>query len=133
MGVPAGAKIPLLIQELDDSGRAALEANQPIIERLARLESISDAPAPKGAVTVAARGGTMCLPLADVIDIAAEKARLEKELEKISKDINAMQGRLSNENFIARAQPEVIEETKQRLEDAKSTYDKLKILINNLA
>jgi valyl-tRNA synthetase len=116
MGVPAGAKIPLLIQELDDAGRAALTANQPIIERLARLENITHGDAPKGSVTVAVRGGTMALPLADVIDIAAEKTRLEKTATKLAKEIGGLSGRLSNPKFVDSAPEEVVEETRNNLQ-----------------
>ncbi len=115
MGVPAGAKIPVLVQELDDESRSFLTANQNVIERLARIESFSNAPAPKGAVTVTVRGGSMALPLADIIDIESEKARLEKSAQKLAKEMGGLSGRLNNAKFIASAPDEVVEETRMNL------------------
>ena len=56
----------------------------------------------------------MALPLEGVIDFAAEKARLNKELEKIGKDSAAIDGRLDNPGFVAKAPEEVLEETRER-------------------
>jgi valyl-tRNA synthetase len=116
MGVNAGAKIPLVILDLDDQAKTAFDNNAVMIQWLARIDSVVSADAaPKGAVTLAVQGGTLCLPLADVIDLDAEKARLNKTLDKLSKDITATEGRLSNERFVANAPPEVIEENRARV------------------
>ncbi len=116
MNVPAGAKVPLLSVELDDEGRKALASNENLILRLARLESIASADtAPGGSATIAVEGGTFALPLADIIDIEAEKIRLSKSLEKLGKDIAGLNGRLSNARFIESAPPEVVEETRDLL------------------
>jgi valyl-tRNA synthetase len=53
------------------------------------------------------------LPLEGVIDFAAERARLSKELEKIAKDSAAIDGRLNNPGFVAKAPPEVLEESRE--------------------
>ncbi len=57
---------------------------------------------------------TVALPLEGVIDFAAEKARLSKELEKLAKDMAAIDGRLNNPGFVAKAPPEVLEESRER-------------------
>jgi valyl-tRNA synthetase len=57
---------------------------------------------------------TIALPLEGVIDFAAEKARLSKELEKIAKDMAGIDGRLNNAGFVAKAPPEVLEESRER-------------------
>ena len=115
MGVPAGAKIPMIKQELDPDGETALNANQTLITRLARISDITPGDAPKGAVTVAVRGGTFALPLAEVIDISAEKARLQKSQGRLSKEIGGLSGRLKNPKFAASAPPEVVQETRDNL------------------
>jgi len=77
MNVNAGAKLPLVQLELDDAGEGRLERNRALIERLARVsEFVTADAAPKGSVTLPVQGGAFCLPLADVIDVSAEKARL---------------------------------------------------------
>ena len=53
-----------------------------------------------------------CLPLADIIDVAEEIARLEKTLGKLDKEIGGLLGRVNNPKFVASAPPEVVEETR---------------------
>jgi len=126
MRVNAGAKIPMVQLELDDLGKAALERNLPMIMRLARIEEITEASeAPKGAVTMAVEGGTFCLPLADIIDIDAEKARLTKLIEKLEKELNGIKGKLSNEKFVNNAPEAVVAENRARIETGG---EELKIL-----
>ena len=102
--VPVGAKVPLIQVELDEAGGRALERNRALIERLARVAEFQTADAPpKGAVTIPVQGGLFCLPLADVIDIAAERARLDKATDKLGKEMGGLEKKLSNEKFIANA------------------------------
>jgi len=116
MRVNAGAQIDMITLELDAAGQTALTGNLSMIKRLARIENLSTAKtAPKGAVTLAVTGGTFCLPLADVIDIAAEKARLAKALDKLGKEQSALSGKLANEKFLANAPPEVVQTQRDRL------------------
>ena len=62
--------------------------------KLARIDSLTEAPEfPKGSITVAVEGGSFGLPLADIIDIGAEKARLEKSVGKLQKDLGGLNGR----------------------------------------
>ncbi len=126
MNVPASLKVDLLQLDLDENGRAAYARNAALIERLARIGSVTEADAmPKGSATIAVAGGTYCLPLADIIDIDAEKARLEKTLGKLSKDIGGLNGRLSNPKFAESAPPEVVEETKELLVEKEAEAERL--------
>jgi valyl-tRNA synthetase len=70
--------------------------------------------------------------LADFIDITKEKERLNTEMTKVQSDIKSMESRLANEHFVAKALPEVIEETQTRLDACKITYDKLHNIIGKL-
>ncbi len=116
MNVPAGLKIPVLLQELDEAGRAALASNEALIRRMARVETISEqAELPKGCITIAVQGGTFALPLAEIIDVDAEKLRLSKALEKLSKEIRGLAGRVNNPKFTASAPAEVVAETRANL------------------
>ncbi len=133
MRVPAGAKIPMVQLELDSAGVDALARNEVLVKRLARVEAITLADqAPKGAVTVAVEGGTFCLPLADIIDVAAEKARLEKAMLKLSKEIGGLRGKLSNEKFLARAPEVVVTENRENLARVESEADKINEAIKRL-
>jgi valyl-tRNA synthetase len=125
MHVPAGLQVPLLVTDLDAKGHAAWDRNEAMIKRLARVEALGRADTfPKGTVSLAVPGGTFGLPLADIIDISEEKARLQKTLDKLAKELGGLRGRLNNPKFAESAPEEVVEETRANLalreeEDAK--------------
>jgi len=116
MHVPAGAKVAMIQLDLDAAGQAALDGNLAMVQRLARIASVTSASvAPKGAVTLAVEGGTFCLPLADVIDIDSEKARLQKTLDKLAKEATGLQAKLANQKFLAKAPEKVVQTQRDRL------------------
>ncbi|MEL6957637.1 MAG: valine--tRNA ligase [Pseudomonadota bacterium] len=115
MNVPAGLYVPLIQTDADDSAKSAWAANETLIKRLARVDSLTEGTAPKGALTVATKGATFALPLAEIIDVDAEKARIAKALAKVEKEAAGLKGRLSNPKFAANAAPEVVEEAKENL------------------
>ena len=134
MHVPAGAKLPLLQLDLDAAGQAAWDRNATLIQRLARVISLSKVSAlPKGAVTIPVEGGTFALPLADVIDVAEEQARLEKTLGKLAKDLGGLRGRLNNPKFVASAPEDVIVETRDLLAQKEDEDAKLRAALDRLA
>ena len=125
--VPVGAKVPLIQIELDAAGAGALERNRALIERLARVEEFQTADAPpKGAVTLPVQGGLFCLPLAGVIDVAEERARLEKAVDKLGKEIAGLEKKLANDKFVANAPEEVVDEARARLDDLQEEAAKLR-------
>ncbi|MBK1635222.1 valine--tRNA ligase [Rhodovulum adriaticum] len=134
MRVPAGAQVPMLYTELDTHGRAAWDRNEALIKRLARIESLDAADAlPKGCITIAVEGGTLGLPLAGIIDVAAEKARLEKSLAKLEKELGGLQGRLKNPKFVESAPEDVVEETRDLAAAKSEEADKLRAALARLA
>ena len=88
---------------------------------------------PKGAITIAVEGGLFGLPLADIIDVAEEKARLEKTLAKLEKEIRGLAGRLSNPKFAESAPAEVVEETRDNLAAREEEAAKLREALSRLA
>ena len=78
-----------------------------------------------GAVQLVVRGELVELPLAGVIDLAAERARLAKEMAKCDADIARVDAKLSNPNFAARAPEEVVEEEKEKREEAHARKGKI--------
>ncbi len=134
MHVPAGLQIPVLQVELDPAGQAAWDRNAALIQRLARIDSLTAVETmPKGAITVAVEGGLFGLPLADIIDVTEEKARLEKTLTKLEKEIAGLAGRLKNPKFAASAPPEVVEETRDNLAAREGEAGKLRAALDRLA
>ncbi|WP_372893464.1 valine--tRNA ligase [Rhodosalinus sp.] len=116
MHVPAGAYVPVLATEMDAGGRAAWSRNEALIKRLARIASLEEVDAfPRGTATVALEGTTLGLPLEGLIDVAEEKARLEKTQARLDKEIRGLEGRLSNPDFAANAPGDVVEEARENL------------------
>lgn len=115
MGVPAGAKLDLIVTQADAAAREALAANAPLIERLARVNAPVDGTTGRGMIAVAAPGASFALPIGEVIDASAEAARLEKSLARSEKDAGGLRGRLGNPRFVENADAEVIEETRGKL------------------
>jgi valyl-tRNA synthetase len=97
-----------------------------VIKRMARLSDISFADrAPDGAVQILVRGEVAALPLKGVIDVAAERTRLDKEIAKADADIKRAESKLANEKFVANAAEEVVEEEREKREAALARKAKL--------
>jgi valyl-tRNA synthetase len=93
---------------------------------MARLAEISFADrAPEGAVQLLVRGETVALPLKGVIDLAAERTRLDKEIAKADADIKRVDAKLGNEKFVANAPDEIVEEEKEKREAAVARKEKI--------
>jgi valyl-tRNA synthetase len=134
MNVPAGAKVPFLRLASDETSTTAWARNEAMILRQARIEALTDASsAPKGSATIAVHGATFALPLEGLIDVAAEKARLEKSLGKLAKEMGGLNGRLSNPKFLQSAPDDVIAETKELLSEKKEEEARLKTALERLA
>ncbi len=134
MHVPVGLKLDMLALAMDEAARGAWARNETLIKRLARLESLTDASAaPKGAITLAVDGATFAIPLDGVIDIAEEKARLTKSLDKLAKEIGGLKGRLNNPAFVASAPEEVVDEARANLEAREDEAAKLQAALSRLA
>jgi valyl-tRNA synthetase len=118
MNVPAAAKVPLVLIEAGEAAKARAERHNDTIVRLARLESIGlAAAAGKGSAQVVAGDTTAALALAGIIDMAAERARIAKEIGKVANEIKKVVDRLGNPQFMARAPEEVVEELRERQAD----------------
>jgi valyl-tRNA synthetase len=103
------------------------------IRRLVRLSSISIAPnAPQGALALIVRGEIAALPLAGVIDFAAEKARLEKEMARVDSDIARIDAKLANVDFLRRAPEEVVDGERVKREEAATRRTKIKEALERL-
>ncbi|PIE09330.1 MAG: valine--tRNA ligase [Rhodobacterales bacterium] len=133
MNVPAGLYVPILRLEGDDASRAAWAANEVMIKRLARIDSLEDAAsAPKGSMTVATPGATFALPLADIIDVSAEKARISKNLVKTEKEAMGLRKRLDNPKFRANADDDVVAEAEANLAAREAEIAQLSTALERL-
>jgi len=134
MHVPVGLKLDMLALGMSDAAQAAWTRNETLIKRLARVESLTAAAAaPKGSLAIAAEGANFAIPLEGIIDIAAEKARLVKSLEKLEKEIAGLTTRLSNPKFIESAKEEVVDEARANLEARSDEAAKVRTAVARLA
>ncbi|KKC39475.1 hypothetical protein WH87_04545 [Devosia epidermidihirudinis] len=119
MNVPASAKLPLVVIGAGEETLRRLVAGTSLITRLARLDSISpQATIPGESAQFVVGESTFALPLAEFIDIPTEKLRLEKEIGKLDAEVSQIDKKLGNEQFVAKAPEEVIDEQKARREAA---------------
>ncbi len=131
--VPVGLKVDLVAMTLSPDARAAWQRNESLIRRLARIETFTEGPAPKGSITLALDGATFAIPLSGIINIAEEKARLSKTMEKLSKEIHGLKGRLDNPAFAISAPEEVVEEARANLAARADEAAKLQAALTRLA
>jgi valyl-tRNA synthetase len=126
MNVPAGARVSLLIKGASAESLRRLSRYRDHIAALARLGTIAETgEIPAGAVQIVLEEAVLVLPLADVIDLAQERSRLEKELNRIEGEISRLDAKLGNESFVARAPAEVVDEQRERREEAAAARGKL--------
>jgi valyl-tRNA synthetase len=120
------AATPLALIGATDETRARAGRWADFLKRLARVSEIEFADvAPQGSVQLVVRGEVAALPLKGIIDVAAEKARLEKEIAKVDADIKRVDAKLGNPNFVANAPEEIIEGEREKREEAEARREKI--------
>jgi valyl-tRNA synthetase len=126
MNIPPATLIPLVLSGASTETKERAQRWNDTVKRLARLADISfaDRP-PEGAVQLLVRGEVVALPLKGVIDLSAEKARLDKEIVKADADIKRVDAKLGNEKFVANAPEEIVEEEKEKREAAVARKAKI--------
>jgi valyl-tRNA synthetase len=133
MNVPASAQIALLVKDANSHTQYLIEIYKNILLRMARLSSIElTAQAPKGSLQTIVHEATFILPIADIIDLDKERGRLKKEIERLSHEIGKVDQKLANQDFIAKAAPDIIEEQKLRKQQAELTIQKLSQALTQL-
>jgi len=133
MGVAPATPLPLLLVKASDATRAVVAAWGDTIQRLARVSGFAFVDAqPAGSATILIRDVVAALPLAGIVDIAGETARLEKEVAKERAEIAKVDAKLGNADFLARAPEEVVEENRERREASLERIEKLEAALDRL-
>jgi valyl-tRNA synthetase len=126
MNIPPATKIPLVLAGASAETKARAGRWAEFLQRLARVPEISFADAaPAGSVQLVVRGEVAALPLKGLIDVGAERTRLEKEMAKADADIKRVDAKLSNEKFVANAPAEIIEGEKEKRQEAEGRRGKI--------
>ncbi|KAA3666685.1 valine--tRNA ligase [Pectobacterium carotovorum] len=119
MNIAPGKPLEVLLRDVTAEAQRRVEENRSFIQTLARLESITLLPAgDKGPVSVTKliEGAELLIPMAGLIDKAAELDRLTKEVAKIEAEIERIESKLSNEGFVARAPEAVVAKEREKLD-----------------
>ena len=121
--VPGSAQIPLVLVAASSQTKERAARWSDMIKRLARVSDVVTADvAPSQSIGLVIRGEVVALPLEGIIDIPAERQRLNKEIEKIDSEAVKIENKLANADFMARAPEEVVDEQRERLEAAGSNW-----------
>ncbi|MFZ5729615.1 MAG: valine--tRNA ligase [Phenylobacterium sp. RIFCSPHIGHO2_01_FULL_70_10] len=134
LNVPPSARPELLVIEASADQRRVLEEAAAVIGQTLRVAGVRSADrAPEGAIPFVVEGATLALPVAEFIDLAAERARLTKEIAAHAADMERTAKKLNNPDFVARAPEEVVEENRERLAEAEAAKAKLEAALERLA
>ena len=135
LNVPGGAKIRLEVKDANAVTQKRLQTHSDVIEKMMRLSGapVMTSEVVKGAAQTIVDEATLILPLADVIDLDQERARLAKESAKWEDEIRKVEVKLANKDFVDRAPPEVLEEHNERKANAEAMIAKLAAAQKSLA
>ncbi|MGB5723289.1 MAG: class I tRNA ligase family protein, partial [Parasphingorhabdus sp.] len=133
LNIAPGTKMSAHVRDGSEGLSDQIARHGAALDRVGRLESVSFDVAPEGpSAQIVVDGATYVLPLADAIDIAAEKGRLNKALEASQKEAKSLSGRLSNPNFVEKAKPEAVEKARADLADKEAEAERLQAAIDQL-
>ncbi|NIK69853.1 valine--tRNA ligase [Paenibacillus sp. BK720] len=135
VNVPMSKKVELMIKPSGEAEAAIVSRNEEFIRRFCGTSSFETGlglAAPDKAMTAIVTGAELYLPLAGLIDISQEIARLEKELATLNSEVERVEKKLGNEGFVAKAPAKVIEEERAKMADYAGKRDKVLARIEEL-
>ncbi|MBA4089849.1 MAG: valine--tRNA ligase [Sphingobium sp.] len=133
LNVPPGAKLPMVVRDAAEETHRRLDRQGVALARLGRVESLTFGEPPAGgAAQIVVDEATFILPLAGVIDIAAEKTRLAKALAAAEKERDGLGGRLSNASFVEKAKPEAVAKAREDHAEKTAEAERLKAALERL-
>ena len=135
-GIPPSKKIKYLVKPDTEAWAGMLEADTGSIQGLLRAESLTvdSSPAPEQAMpSGVSRLGTIYMPLEGVVDIEAEKKKLEAQLASVAQNLTRVTGKLANEAFVAKAPKEVVEKQRVRKRELLEEREKIEKILETLS
>ena len=136
MNLPASAKLHIYLKDAGEASQRRIKEYQNIICALARLEKAEDlgnAPITADMVSSVFKEGTLLLPLKGIVDFAAERERLGKELDALNKNLEGYARKLNNPSFVERAPAKVVEEERRRQTEALESKAKVEEALSRIA
>ncbi len=133
MNVPGNVQMPVVLVGADAPLQARAHKWQETMGRMARTSGLESATSsPKGAAQFLVRGTVVALPLAGIVDLANEAARLKKEIARLDGEIGKTEAKLANKDFVARAPEEIVEENRERVVEWSRAVEKLKAALTRV-
>ena len=136
MNLPAGAKLHAYVKDASAVTLTTIDRQKTLICKLARLEeldALGNRDVTKDMVQTVSREAAILIPLKGVVDFEAERARLQKELETLNKNLEGYSRKLSNESFVAKAPAAVVAEEKRRQAEAQENKAKVEEALARIA
>ncbi len=136
MDISPGKALPVILQGCDEADEARAAEYGPLIRAVGRVESITTLAAgaePPAAATALLGEMRMLVPMKGVIDVGAERSRLEKQKSKVESDLARSRGKLGNEKFVNNAPPDVVSQERQRVAEFEKTVAQLDEQLQKLA
>ena len=135
MNVPPSVLCPVLLRDASPATLARAQAWADVARRMGRMSEIGAAPdiVPAGSAQVVLDEATLVLPLAGVIDLSAERTRLERDRARALEEAGKVARKLANEEFVTRAKPEVVAENRAREQAALADASRLEAALRRLA
>ncbi|TDB49201.1 valine--tRNA ligase [Photorhabdus luminescens] len=128
MNIAPGKPLEVLLRNADADAQRRVAENLNFIQAMGRLSSVTLLSAGEEApisVTKLINGAEVLIPMAGLVDKEAELSRLNKEIEKLDKEIGSIEGKLSNEGFVSRAPEAVVAKERERLASCNTSKEKL--------
>ncbi len=129
LNISPAIELPVFLVDANDQDKQYLADNKPFLQRLAKISEITllekeeDAPL---SATQLVGDMKVLVPLADFVDLDKEKARVQKEIDKLTKEAGRLSGKLSNDKFVANAPEDVVLKEKEKLATANKSLQEMK-------
>ncbi len=131
LNISPGYKLTVLLRPTNDAQKSVLEDNRELITVMAKLGGLeidANGEIPKASASAVVQGCEIIVHLSGAVDFDAELARLDKELGKIDKELGGLNMKLKNENYIAKARPEIVQRDRDRIAELSVAREKLTVL-----
>jgi valyl-tRNA synthetase len=128
MDISPGKPLPVILQGASDRDRSRADSEALLLKRVGRVESVThltDGDEPPAAATALLGDMRLLVPMKGLIDVDAERARLTKQLDKVSIELKKSSGKLGNENFVNNAPAEVVTQERERIAEFEKTITHL--------
>jgi valyl-tRNA synthetase len=128
LSVPPSKEIQLVINFTEKTKEETIKKYLSYFQRLARvtkIEYLEDNKKPPHSASAVVEGGEVFIPLEGIIDLKAERERIQKEINRVQGMIDGIQKKLANESFVSKAPKEVVDKEREKLENFNANLEKL--------